>query len=562
MKLKYKQILQLVAAFLGIIIANVGSQFYFGRFDLTEEKRYTLSDHTKTVLHQIPDKVYLKIYLSGDDLPIGFKKMNRAIDELLDEFQVYAGAKLEYEFINPSESASKKVRMGMYEELNKKGVVSVISNQSQKEDQASQKVVYPGAIILYKGKELVVNLLKNHNRSVPDSEDNIKNSIQTLEYEFINALHKLFIEKKQRIAFIEGHGELSEPELIDISTRLSERYSVERGAVGGKIGVLSPFKVVIVAGPVNEFPEADKIVLDQYLMQGGKIVWLIDGTHVVLDSLRFKPFTLAMPAKTNLSQMLYSYGARINPDVVQDYQSSFIKLATGQETSQQAQYNFFPWYFSPLLVTDNSHVINKYLDLIKLDFASSVDTVGSSLAIKRSVLLTSSAHTKTGYAPVEVNLEHVLKPQQKTNFQSGEKSMAVLLEGQFESFYKNRPQYTQGLKNFLSASKPTAMIVVGDGDIIRNDLSPDGNPFPLGFDRNTGKIFEGNRDFIINAINYLADDKGLMQLRNREMKLRILDKEKVAAQKSVWQIFNSAVPILIIVFFGLIINYVRKRNFG
>ena len=529
---------------------------------MTSEKRYSISKQSIDLLQNLNDDIYVKIYLDGDDLPIGFKRMRRELADLLEEFKVYAKSNVSYRFINPSENPDKKIRFALYKQLFEKGLIPIEAHEVTDEGKTMQKMVFPGVVIVYKGKEMGVNLLKSDPRYAPDSEENINNSVQSMEYELTNAIRKLTKDKKPEIAFIEGHGEYSEMQVLDISNALSEYYEIKRGAIGGMYGVLDSFAAVIVAGPIYKFSEADKFVLDQYVMKGGKILWLLDGAYINQDSLRYTPITLAMPLDLNLDDQLFRYGVRINPGLLQDGQCAKIGMAR-KAPDGQTRISLYPWTFYPVVLSNNTNEINKYLEIIRFEYPTSVDTVGSSPKVKKTILLHSSAKSKFDYAPVEVNLMRAMEPPEETLFTQSNLPMAVLLEGNFESNFKNRmlsKEITRGHK-VIPESKATKMIVISGSSVIRNDVSAKGEIYPLGFDINTKKTFKGNKQLIMNAVNYLTDDEGLMAIRLREIKLRLLDKDLVIHNKILIQSINLFIPILVILIFGFIANYLRKRKY-
>ncbi len=564
MKLKNKNILRLFISYLIILGLAYLLSLKFLRFDLTSEKRYTLSKYTENILRNLSDKIYIKVYLAGKGLPVTLKKYQRDIKEELDEFKVYAGNNLDYEFIDPSESKDKEVRFGLYKTLSEKGLLPVETSEVSDDGKTSTKMVFPGALISYKGKEIAVNLLKNTAGTAPESEENVNNSLQSLEYELTNAIQKLSRDKKPEIAFIEGHGELNEYQLMDISSVLSEYYTVKTGKIGGKPGILDNFKAVIIAKPMQKFSEKDKFVIDQYIMKGGNVMFLIDGTDTNIDSLFISSYTMALPLDLNLDDMLFQYGIRVNKDLLLDKFSSPIGI-TVQGPDGKPYIKNYPWYYFPVIVSDNKHVISKYLNYIKTEFVSTLDTVGADKNLKKTVLLGSSEYTKNDPIPARISLEQVNHMPSDNLMRGGRKNLAVLTEGRFTSVFKNRPieKYFPNLRysDVITESKPAKIIAVSDGDIIRNEVSPDGKPYPLGFDRFTRHLFKGNKEFILNAVNYLCDDGGLMTIRSRELKMRLLNHEKVKNNRFFIQSVNVVLPVLSVIIFGLAVYFVRKKRY-
>lgn len=559
-----KKMFKIAITYISVIAIAFILSLDFFRIDLTSEGRYTLSDYTKENLKSLKEPVIVKIYLDGDDIPMTLKNLRQAVKELLDEFDVYSGEGVEYYFTNPTAIEDDKAKKALYVELYEKGIEPILSKEESESGKTSQKMVFPAAIVSFKGKEAPVNLLQKNPAYPETSEQNVNNSIQALEYEFMNALNKLQRNKKPEIVFIEGHGELNEYEVMDASRILSEYYLVKRGKIGGRVGVLDNFEAVIVAKPEKEFSEEDKFVLDQYLMQGGKIMWLTEGAKVHIDSLKMRARTIAMGRETSLINMLFSYGARVNYDLVQDKQASVIGLpedaGNGQVRVKPYQWNYFP-----LILSDNSHVVNKYLDLIKLEFASSIDTVGENPNIKKTILLKTSPDSKSEQVPVPISLDMVRSMPDDPTLDEGSFNIAVLLEGEFESAFKyaSLEKYFPELPedSVLRESKNTKMIVVSDGDLIRNDFDREGKPRPLGFDPYSRNTFQGNGQFILNAVNYLCNDAGLMSIRARELKLRILNKEKTRKDSLKIQLINIFLPIIIVILFGITIIQIRKRKY-
>jgi len=559
-----KNIIKLLISVVIIIVGAYILSIKFIRFDLTSEGRYTLSNYTKNILKKLNDKVYIKVYLDGDGLPTTLKNYRKEIKEELDEFKIYANNNLEYEFINPSESADKEIRFSLYKNLSDKGIVPIQTNEITEDGKSSQKMVFPGAIISYKGKETTINLLKSSVNSIPESEENVNNSIQSLEYELTNAIQKLSKDKKPEIAFIEGHGELNEYEVMDISSILSEYYLVKTGSINGKLGILDNFKAIIIAKPQKQFTEQDKFVIDQYIMNGGNVLWLIDGCKTNMDSLFISGNTISLAQDLNLNDMFFQYGARINNDLLQDKFSSPIGL-TAKGADEKPIIKQYPWYYFPVILTKNNHVISKYLNYIKTEFVSTIDTVGKNPNIKKTILLNSSPKSRLEPIPARISFSQINNMPSDKEMIAGEKNIAVLLEGKFTSVFKNRPiqKYFPNisLPDILIESKHAKIIIVSDGDIIKNEVSRKGKPYPIGFDKFTQQIFKGNQEFILNSLNYLCDDDGLMTIRSRELKMRLLDTVKTTKNKTVIQLLNVLIPLITILFFGILIYLFRKKKF-
>jgi ABC-2 type transport system permease protein len=534
------------------------------RFDLTSEKRYTLSDFTKTTLEDLDDIIYIKVYLEGPEMPVNLKTLRNAVQEQLEEYRVYGGDNFEFEFINPSESPKQEQRFAMYEKLAKAGLFPIEAQEVSEQGRSSQKMVFPGAIVSYKGRELGVNLLSATSGVAPESEINVNHSMEELEYRLTNALQKVTRKEKPQIAFTEGHGELSEYAVMDMSRVLSEYYEVKRGSIGGQPGILDDFKAIIIAKPQKEFSEQDKYVIDQYIMSGGNVLWLTEGAVTNLDSLFESSYTMALGNETGLDDMLFNYGLRINADLIMDKQSAPIGIRV-MGADGEPRIEMFPWYYFPVISSDNNHPISKNLDYIRTEFVSSIDTLSTQEGIQKTVLLSTSRYSQTEQVPVRIELAQANRMPPDAYLTAGKQAIAVLLEGRFESVFKLRsPQSFFPNKNIPEPKyqgEHSKMIVVSDGDIIKNHISSDNRPYPVGFDVFTKEHFEGNQQFILNAVNYLCEDGGLMSIRSRELKIRLLDTEKIQNHRLLIQILNIGIPILIILIFGFIINFVRRRKY-
>jgi len=557
LKNKYSQVL--LFFLLLVFINSVVSRFTY-RLDLTEEKRYTLNNNTKDLLKKLDDEVYIKIYLDGD-LPVNFKKFQRAIINTLKDFKSYSSANVEYTLINPTASTKKEERFRFYNYLYKKGITPV-EIQEQDVDKKSETMLFPAVIVSYKGKELGVNLLQSNSQLKKGSEENINASIKDLEYRISNAIRKLTRKKVEKIAFIEGQGELTQIEVASITKVLSEYYQIDRGNLVGKLNQLNDYKALIIASPLLKFSNEDKYILDQYVMQGGNILFMLEGVNVRMDSLNTKPYTLAMPMSVNLEDMLFKYGVRINPDLVEDLQCSKIGLATSGYANK-TEIKWYPWYFFPQLVSPNDHPVNKYIDLIRTEFISTIDTVNHTPGVKKTILLATSKNSRITSVPLPISFQGINKAPDKNKFRHKPLPVAVLLEGQFTSLFKNRIAPIQA-KNYTTKdkSKEAKIVVVSDGDMIRNMISPEGKAYPLGFDRYSQHTFKGNAQFILNTMNYLCGDAKFMSVRNREVKLRLLDKDRLKNEKSFWQFINLGVPIIILIIGGLIFMVIRKRRYS
>jgi len=571
--IKKNNIIQLFLVTVIIVLVNIISGFIFTRFDLTSEKRYSLAPATKKVVKKLDDVMFFKVYLSGD-LPPAFQRLTNETREMLDEFRAYSKF-VQYQFVDLSAISDEKDRTFAYRSLVEKGLQPTTLRVNKK-GQSSQLVIFPGAVVTYRGHETPVQLLAGSNLG-EDPNKVLNNSIQALEYNLASAIEVLTKIIKPRIAILEGQGELSQMETFDLERSLSQFYNVDRVTINHKINALSirvkldslhdrlanKYKALIIAKPGKPFDEKDKFLIDQFIMRGGKTLWLIDPVYTPWDSLQKYNSTMGVANDVNLEDMLYTYGVRLNSNLVLDMTSMPIPLKTGQ-IGNQPQFTFFRWYYFPLLTPSINHPIVHGLNAIKSEFISTIDTVEAP-GIKKLVLLTSSPYAYTINAPVLVELEMLREQPDERLFTKGPFPVAVLLEGEFTSAYLFRipPELAEnkGLE-YKKKSKPTKMIIIADGDIVRNQFNmKQGYPLPMGYDQWTQETF-GNRDFILNAMNFLIDESGLITVRSRELKMRLLDMKKVEREGLFWKLLNLILPVLIILVFALIRFRIRRMKFA
>ena len=556
--MKQRDIRNFVLIVVILFLINFIFSFYFFRWDLTSEKRYTLSKFTKEFLKNIDDIVYFKIYLSGE-LPPEFNKLKNEVKEMLDEMRIY-NDNIQYEFIDINEIGNKEDIRNLEKQLYDKGLVpeQVVE---KKENKTSESLVWPGAIVSYKGKETVWQIFSRQLGFTP--QENLNHALNEIEYGICKTIHKLQRKRRPEISIVEGHKELDTLRLYDLIKSLSEEYNVSRININHKLYALKNLDAIIIAKPDTIVDEKDKFIIDQFIMKGGKVLWLIDPVKLNMDSFRLKGYTLALSNPINLDDMLFRYGVRLNTDLIQDLQCAAIPVNIGFSKGQP-NFKLFPWIFYPLIMPNSQHPIVKNLDLIKTEFVSSIDTLSTS-GIKKTILLTSSKNTRVTPVPFRVSLAITQFKLKESAFNQGFKPIAVLLEGTFKSLYANRIPTVimeDSTIQFKEVSVPNKMIVISDGDMIKNDFNrATGMIYPLGYDKYTNQTF-ANKQFLLNCMNYLLDDEGLLQLRSREVKLRLLDMKKVSLQKTKWQIYNVLSPPLIILFFSLIQYYLRKRKYA
>jgi ABC-2 type transport system permease protein len=559
--LKFQSMLQLAMVTAIVVILNLLLNPYFFRIDLTKEKRYSLGDASRNLAAKVTEPLYVKVFLEGE-FPAGFKRLSRATREMLDEFSAYSHGNIQYEFIDPFVNADAKKTEDIILELGNKGLQPT-NVQIKKEDECAQKILIPGALMYYKGKEFSMNLLKSQFGQDPESV--INSSVELLEYEIANALRKATQEKTKKIAIIEDHGELGRWELAEAQAMLSQFYEVERLPLSIQVPqALNKYAGIIIAKPTREIPEFDKFKIDQYIMNGGKVLWLVESQLAEMDSLRKENLFMSSTYPVNIDDMLFKYGVRINGNIIQDLQCNGIPVLSGLKDGVPQQ-KLLPWPFYPVAPGNENSPLVKGIEPVWFQFASSIDTLNTP-DIRKTVLYQSSPYSRALNAPVRVDLNTArldLQPEMLTKNSKGNFIMGVLLEGKFISNFQYRydASRTPDLP-FKDKVENNKMIVISDGDVIRNQVKlSTGEVYPLGYDRYTQETF-GNKKLIQNCIDYLCDDSGIIEIRSKEIKLRLLDKGKVKRERNFWTGINIGLPILLILVFGFINKIIRKSKYA
>jgi ABC-2 type transport system permease protein len=555
---KKQSYIQLLITVVIIIFINAILSNYFFRIDLTKEKRFTLAASSKKIAAKVTDGLLIKVYLEGE-FPAGFKRLKQATKEMLDEFGVYSNNHILYEFIDPFKGVTEQQSNDILQELSEIGIQAT-SIQVKKDDEFSQKIIVPGAVLYYKDKKIPINLLKGQFGQAPEAV--LNTSIEQLEYEIANALRKITQTAVKQIAFIKGHGELDKWNIIDGKSELKQFYEIDDlDLTEIPPQKLNEYAGIIISKPTLPFNDFDKFKLDQYVMHGGKIIWLVESQLADMDSLRNSPQYLSIGYNQGLEDLLFKYGVRINNNIVQDIQCNTIPVLSGMKNGTPEQ-KLLPWMFYPVIPPSSNHPIVRGVDPIWFQFASSIDTVPSK-NIKKTVLLSSSTYSRVVPAPVRVDIQMArLKPEPELFRTGGNKIMAVLLEGEFKSNWEYRYDASKTPEiDFKSKVENNKMIVISDGDVFRNQYSASkGQVFPLGYDRYANQQF-GNKRFLLNCVDYLCDDSGIIEVRSKEVTLRLLDKAKIKKEKAFWQFFNIVLPIALIALFALGNNIYRKRKY-
>jgi len=532
-----------------IIAINVIATKVYKRFDLTSDKRYTLSETTRNILSIINEPAIINVYLEGD-FPSEFRRLQVETKQHLEELKAI-NKNIKYRFIEPLDKAEELIKQGLQPSR-----LSV-----QENGKMSEAVIFPWATIEYNNKIENISLLANQTTGTQEAQ--LQNSIQDLEYIFTDAIHKVSSEKKQKIAILRGNGELDDIYLVGFLRQLRKYYKLAPFTLDSvsknpqkTLQQLAEYDLTIIAKPTEKFTEEEKFTLDQYIMNGGKTLWLIDNINAELDSLMLTGQTLAFNRDLNLTDLLFSYGVRINYDLIKDIRSSTISLASGN-TGNQTQYQDFAWHYYPLITSKNKHPITNNIGQISLRFSSTIDTLKND--INKTVLLQSSEYSKPLGMPRIIALDEVAKKPSQQDYNNGNQTLGVLLEGNFTSAYASRvkPFETNLYKDKSESNK---MVVIADGDVIANQIFQ-GLPLDLGLDKWT-KIRYENAPFLMNTINYMLDDSELLKLRSKNIQLQFLDKQKAFKERTFWQLLNVILPLALLSIFGLAYNYQRKRRYS
>tara|TARA_R100001460_G_scaffold43994_2_gene80369 strand:+ start:25 stop:1716 length:1692 start_codon:yes stop_codon:yes gene_type:complete len=555
-----KDIVSIAVLAAGLILLNVLGNYFYKRFDLTQDKRFTLSAEAKEIVDYVDSPIIVDVFLKGN-FPPEFRRLQSETEQLLEEFSAY-NSNIKFDFINPTEKGNEAFQSQFEKFGLTPAQISVTESGKQ-----STELVYPWALAHHDGKTVKIPLLKNQLGAT--SEERVNSSLQNLQYAFADGFKKLATQKSKKIAVLKGNGEYDDRYIADFFATLREYYFIAPFTLDSvatnpekTLDALNGFDLIVAAQPTEPFSDAEKYVLDQFIMNGGKSLWLMDATQMQMDTISGNMF--AFGKDLNLNDFFFKYGIRINPNLVKDVYSAPIVLASGDE--REAQYNRYPWFFSPLSSSANNHPIVSNIEAVKFDYASAIDTLPNN--IKKTVLLSTSPISKVVGLPfpidfdVEIpkNLQVVNEGPDPNEYNAGEIPLAVLLEGKFTSVYKNRvkPISLNGVKN-IDDGKVSKMVVISDGDIIKNQLQGS-RPLELGFDKMTNQFY-GNKEFLLNTVNYLLDDSGLINIRTRQIAVPFLDPQKTVEQRTKWQVLNLLLPLGLLTLFGIGFVVYRKRRY-
>ena len=542
-----------------LIVANVASHFLFKRFDLTADKRYTLSETSLKIIDEVKEPLYVDVFLEGN-FPGEFKKLQTETQQLLEEFKAQ-NSNIIFQFVNPlaDEEVDKEA---IFQSFVERGLTPVNVTLNDK-GQQTQEIVFPWAIATFGDKSVKIPLLKNMIGA--STAEKVVTSVQHLEYAFANAFNTVSKAKEKKVAILNGNGQLEDKYIADFVRTIRDNYYIGPFTLDSvakqpteTLKYLKKYDLLVIAKPTEVFTDAEEQVLDQYVISGGKTIWLMDQVNMEMDSLLQTGENLAFPRNLNLNDMFFKYGIRMQPELIKDLMATPIALATGEQGSA-TQYTQFPWFYSPMIYPSAKNPIVSNLDGIKFEFASPIELLQNDL--KKSVLLTSSKYSKLVGTPTEVNLNMVEeRPDQKEFAGTGNYPVAILLEGKFHSVFENRVLAFKDA-SFKNADKDSKMIVISDGDVIRNQLDKNYQPLELGFDKWTNTLY-ANKEFMLNCVNYLLDDTGLINIRSKEVNLPMLDKDKVYKDYTFSQIITVGLPLVVLLVFGVLFTILRKKKYS
>ena len=551
-------IIPIVVAAIAIVL--IFTRFAFFRIDLTAEKRYTLSGATKEQLKQIHEPLLLKMYLCGD-LDANMLRLSKAVEEMVEEMNIKAEYPITIEKIDPNKEVDDEARYANYYKLENRGLRGMSVTKREKNGAMTEQILFPWAELCSSRDTMAISLMSASNGI--SGEEAVNAAVEDLEFQIIDAVRVLNRTEVKKVAFIKGHDELSEIEVYDASDALSRYFQIDRGVLGYDANVLDGYSAIIIAKPMTAYSERDKFIIDQYIMRGGRVLWLIDGARMSNDMLSEGGVSPLIKLDVNLNDILFRYGVRVTPTILEDMQCAYIPINMARP-GEEARFEPIPWFFTPLLQVSPYHPITKMISPVKADFASGIELVGDTTVRKEIILATGNA-SHVHFAPSQVDVSAAVQVEPEEYFNNAYIPVAVSLEGSFTSAFMHRlvPD-SLNTSNIIEKSINTRMIVVADGDIIRNDIEKYNSELmlvPLGYDRVT-KQTHGNKNFIINSLLYLTDDEGVMNLRNRKVELRLLNRAVVNSNRNLIIAFNTIIPLVIIALFGGVFFIIRKRKYS
>ncbi len=553
---------RILLVFAIVLLINVVFSFFKVALDFSEDKQFTLTESTVKTLERVSEPIYVRILLDGD-FPSGFKRLQNSIRDMMMRFKSI-NPNIDFAFENPNEGSLEEIN-SRREKLSKDGIVPINLLVKSGTEQ-SEQLIYPYAILNLGERKIAISLLEQQPEL--DQESNLNNSISQLEYKCINAIEKLLRKDKKNILFTKSNGELPSENLRAAEVMLRPFYNIVHGSLDSMYAIKKEVDLVIVAKPLKAFSERSKFILDQYLMNGGKILWFLDALQIGIDSLTYRPEYIPEPLDLNLSDLFFNYGIRIEPTLVVDMECAKIAQVVGK-IGDKPQIELFPWYYFPIPAPYSNHPIVNNIDRMLLDFPARIDTVKTKYTVHKTPLIVSSPYSRYQLSPTKVGFDILRYPPDPSKFDKPHQIMGILLEGQFSSPFENKldPSMISGLEaihlKYVSKSPETKMIVVADGDFLRNYYDTSTQKFSqMGYSKFEKISYQGNKSFFINSVEYLCSTDHILEARSKEYRIRLLDAIKIDKEKTFWQMLNVAFPIALLLAFGLLHNYFRKKRFA
>ncbi len=561
--MKKQYIIQAILALVLVFLVNIIASYWFGKIDMTEEKRFTLTEPTKKVLRNLDKNVYVRIYLKGE-MPASFKRLQQATEEMMAQMASINPSAIEYEFVDPSKGTQKEIN-AFRRVMSKKDVLPVTVN-IVRNDERTQRLLYPYAEFNVADRTSYVNLLQAQGGGI-GQEKALNNSVNLLEYKLAKAFQNTSFAIKPIVMFTQGQGELSEYQIESVRNSLEKYYRTGVINLDSTYYIDDKVAVLIIAKPRKAFTEKKKFMIDQYIMNGGKVIWLVDKLNITLDSMKQEGAFYPQVINLNLEDMFFNYGFRLNEDVILDLNCSQIPLTTGMQ-GNKPQIKLFDWYYHPVIVPSGKTEITKSLNLINLKCPSTFDTVKTQYNVKKTPFLFSSRYSRLQRVPFAMTFEMLRYKPDPALFDKGPYPTALLLEGEFPSLYQNRvsKSMAEGLREldmqFKPKSSPTRMLLVTDGDIIKNEVNPATKEYrEAGYNKYNGILY-ANKQFLLNAVEYLINPNGIFKARNRDVEIRLLNVIKAQKEETYWQVLNIGLPLVVLLLFGLVYRYLRKRKYA
>jgi ABC-2 type transport system permease protein len=561
-KLKTTKYIEIALLLILLGFVNTIGEYVYYKWDVTEDKRYTLTESSTRILQNMDSPIFIEV-LMGGNFPAGFSRLQQSVEELLLQFRL-VNASVDFVFTDPSAGTREEInefRKNLAEDN-----IYPINLRYGAKDKLTEKLIYPYAFIRRGNNYTVINLLEQKILGVSD-EENLNNSMAMLEFKFISAIERLKKKERSLIAFSKGHGELPDVLLADFTNSISDSYVSSPLNLDSVTQISDKIKLLIIARPTEPFGDKDKFKIDQYIMRGGKVMFLLDQFNASKDSMRLNSLYIPNEINTQLDDLLFKYGARINKDLILDKECGDIVLVVGREGGRP-QMDSFKWFYDPISAPNSNHPVVKGLDRVQFNFVSSIDTVKTLLPTQKTILLSSSNKSRLQFSPIRLSFEILRNPPGTEMFNKEFIPMAVLLEGPMSSLYARRvtPEMQKGLSDlgqeFKDQTDHGMVLVVGDGDVIRNEFNPlSGEISALGYNRFSQYTF-ANKPFFINALEYMLDESGVIDARSKTLKMRLLDAKKIDNERAFWQILNIVFPMVFILIFGLLYTWIRKRRFA